>query len=255
MIAPMLNHTTNQMPFHCAKHHEEGSLTSTCCSTASVTSSMTPSLATTGDSPELIFEKCDACPSCPDVCCSGYEEHCVTCSEKILHFKQLHDSGQYNRERHQHHNHPFSFLPSEPTPSPQTQNSPSHKKHSSVNKKNTDLLPITRCQLKRHNNPIHGIWLLCGNDVYDATNYIKYHPGGEKSILRKSGGVIDCTKDMSFHSPRAIKAWKKLKIGYLVPCPSEECISQESNVNGNFIKRSNSEFDFLMDKKDQCVIC
>ena len=93
--------------------------------------------------------------------------------------------------------------------------------------------PITMCQLRRNNNEENGIWILCGKDVYDATEYVKYHPGGAKSILRKSGGIVDCTRDMKFHSPRAINAWKQMKIGVLVPCPGEGLGSDDVSSNKN----------------------
>ena len=105
-------------------------------------------------------------------------------------------------------------------------------------RKKNAYVPITKCQLQRHNNTESGVWLLCGNSVYDATNYIEYHPGGMKSIIRKSGGVVDCTRDMSFHSSGAVKLWKEMKIGYLAPCPSEKISHREPSYQG-----------------EQCVIC
>lgn len=78
----------------------------------------------------------------------------------------------------------------------------------------------TMCQLKRHNKT-ESAWLLVGDTIYDATSYVGRHPGGARSIVRKSGGVVDCTEDMRFHSKKAIKVWKKNKIGKLCRCPCE----------------------------------
>mmetsp|Transcript_69 Transcript_69/g.74 ORF Transcript_69/g.74 Transcript_69/m.74 type:complete len:182 (+) Transcript_69:182-727(+) len=79
----------------------------------------------------------------------------------------------------------------------------------------------TMCQLRRHNH-LESAWLLVGKTIYDATPYISAHPGGVKSIIRKSGGQADCTEDMGFHSKKAIKLWKKNKVGLLCRCPGED---------------------------------
>ena len=47
---------------------------------------------------------------------------------------------------------------------------------------------------------MNSAWLRCGEGIYDATEHIRRYPGGERSILRKSGGDVDCTIDMAFHS-------------------------------------------------------
>ncbi|KAL7497210.1 hypothetical protein ACHAWT_007815 [Skeletonema menzelii] len=78
----------------------------------------------------------------------------------------------------------------------------------------------TMCQLKRHNHA-ESAWILVGDTIYDATPYIRSHPGGTETILRKSGGAADCTEDMRFHSGRARKEWKKFKVGTLVACPRQ----------------------------------
>lgn len=119
-------------------------------------------------------------------------------------------------------------------------------------------IPITKCQLKQHNNAQSGIWLLCGTTVYDATNYIEHHPGGVKSILRKSGGVVDCTKDMGFHSPSAVKLWKKMQIGYLVPCCTSDDTRGDTeasvqNENGHGLLSYGDHHSYQ--SSEQCVIC
>lgn len=92
--------------------------------------------------------------------------------------------------------------------------------------KGNDLTQLyTPCQLRRHNS-IDSVWLKCGNDIYDATLYVQSgdHPGGQRSILRKAGGVKDCTVDMSFHSTKAVRVWKKNYVGKLRPCPGESTL-------------------------------
>lgn len=79
---------------------------------------------------------------------------------------------------------------------------------------------VTPCEMRRHKT-IESAWIRCGNEIYDATDHIKTHPGGEYSILRKAGGEVDCTRDMNFHSTNAVQMMKKCKVGTLVPCPGE----------------------------------
>jgi cytochrome b involved in lipid metabolism len=61
-------------------------------------------------------------------------------------------------------------------------------------------------------------WLVVGDTIYDATFYISRHPGGSESILKKSGGRVDCTVDFDFHSKKAQALWKNHKVGKLRPC-------------------------------------
>lgn len=77
---------------------------------------------------------------------------------------------------------------------------------------------FTRCQVQQHNSP-ESAWLVAGNDIYDATEYISMHPGGTNSILKKAGGVVDCTEDLNFHSKAGRKVWKKYHVGKLATCP------------------------------------
>jgi cytochrome b involved in lipid metabolism len=73
------------------------------------------------------------------------------------------------------------------------------------------------CQVRRHNHA-ESCWLVAGDTIYDATNYVAIHPGGTDSILRKAGGATDCTRDMQFHSKASKQMWKKYKVGQLRPC-------------------------------------
>ena len=150
----------------------------------------------------LIRPDCGACPFCPDVC---QQYDCSSCTSKSKMINEQHVCSSSSSPA------PFRFF-------------------SDSSKSSKQEVFITPCQLKRHNTK-DSAWLLCGDTVYDATNYIKGHPGGEKSILRKSGGASDCTKDMQFHSSRAINMWKKNKIGILKPCPGEHGFKDISDGN------------------------
>eukprot|EP00567_Pseudictyota_dubia_P011388 CAMPEP_0197443238 /NCGR_PEP_ID=MMETSP1175-20131217/9024_1 /TAXON_ID=1003142 /ORGANISM="Triceratium dubium, Strain CCMP147" /LENGTH=203 /DNA_ID=CAMNT_0042973839 /DNA_START=252 /DNA_END=863 /DNA_ORIENTATION=+ len=99
----------------------------------------------------------------------------------------------------------------------------------------------TMCQLRRHNNA-SSAWLLVGDTIYDATPFVSKHPGGAYSILRKSGGQADCSKDMAFHSNHARNIWKKRQVGKLITCPGDQ---------GEMGDQSNSE---ACESSEQCII-
>ena len=60
--------------------------------------------------------------------------------------------------------------------------------------------------------------LVAHGNVYDATLFLADHPVGPLPILRGLGR--DNTEDMQMHSAAAQRAWGKLKIGVLRPCPA-----------------------------------
>lgn len=90
-----------------------------------------------------------------------------------------------------------------------------------VNKENKSCSYYTMCQVRRHNHA-ESAWLVAGDTIYDVTTYMHSHPGGVQSILRKAGGVQDCTKDLLFHSRAGKQAWKKYKVGMLRECKCSE---------------------------------
>ena len=67
-------------------------------------------------------------------------------------------------------------------------------------------------QVKLHNT-CNDCWIICHNNVYDITDFLKQHPIGDKVILKKAG--CDITKDLDFHSKNAMKLLKKYHIGYI----------------------------------------
>jgi len=149
---------------------------------------------------------CDACPFCPDSCSNPACSPCIR-KEDLIRKKQLewkHASSSLP---------PFRLFGSLTTP------------------EDNGEIYVTRCQVRRHNHS-NSAWLRCGNAIYDATEHISRHPGGSRSIIRKAGGDLDCTLDMSFHSGRSVKLWKQCRIGTLRRCPGEKGYSVESHDRG-----------------------
>ena len=138
--------------------------------------------------------ECNACNYCLDTC---NKDSCISCQKKlnIIHNRQKRGDTE------------TSWLMD--ALSNICQNTESQVKD---NKQQTRT--YTMCQLRRHNHA-DSAWILVGDTIYDATPYIKSHPGGTETILRKSGGAYDCTEDLMFHSKRAQKEWRKHKIGTL----------------------------------------
>merc|ERR1712151_244684 len=92
-------------------------------------------------------------------------------------------------------------------------------RHNSLDFRPDGCQYYTMCQIRRHNN-IDSAWLVVGDKIYDATEYIHQHPGGEASILKKAGGACDCAEDFKFHSKRGRKVWDKYFVGKVKPCPA-----------------------------------
>lgn len=126
---------------------------------------------------------CDACPHCRD-CCQN--EDCAECLKKASLDSTVATTG-----------------------------CPPGKCRSPCN------TYYTMCQIRRHNTR-DSCWLVAGATVYDATPILEHHPGGMDSILRKGGGVKDCTVDIQFHSRGGRDAWKRCIIGKVKECGSDE---------------------------------
>ncbi|EAN96281.1 putative cytochrome b5 [Trypanosoma cruzi] len=75
--------------------------------------------------------------------------------------------------------------------------------------------PVFTLDEVRQHNDRSSIWIVAGNSVYDVTHILDTHPGGLNALLRRGGGVKDCTEDFYFHSRAARRTWNSLKIGEL----------------------------------------
>lgn len=107
------------------------------------------------------------------------------------------------------------------SPSTATDSSEADERCSSVPK-------LCMCEVQLHTSRA-SCWLVAGAHVYDVTGILDAHPGGSRSLLRKSGGP-DCTQDMKFHTKTARKMLEKCFIGKLQPC-GDEPERQDSNCS------------------------
>jgi len=84
----------------------------------------------------------------------------------------------------------------------------------------------TRSEIRKHNTEASA-WIVAGDDVYDVTDYVEHHPGGKYSIMRKTGGDVDCTRDLLFHSKSGQKYWKRFLIGKVTKIASKNRLPVE----------------------------
>lgn len=147
---------------------------------------------TVGDSPQNELEECDACPFCNDTC--DDIDTCIACQKKL--------NSMHARSCRRNNDGWLVGALSSMNIMSQEKDQPTM---------------YTMCQLRRHNHA-DSAWILVGDEIYDATPYIKNHPGGTQTILKKAGGAVDCTEDLRFHSKRAQREWKRFRIGTLRRC-------------------------------------
>ncbi|XP_023245884.1 probable sulfite oxidase, mitochondrial isoform X2 [Copidosoma floridanum] len=57
--------------------------------------------------------------------------------------------------------------------------------------KRNDLPTYSLEQVSRHDNPKSGIWVTYKEGVYDISNFVSQHPGGQSKIMMAAGGSID----------------------------------------------------------------
>lgn len=144
---------------------------------------------------------CDACPHCRD-CCDN--DDCDRCERKRL----LEDDARSSS----------SVAVRACPPCPGNADKKPHRVYRYY----------TRCQVRRHNHE-GSCWLIAGDAIYDATPVMKTHPGGPKSLLKRGGGVEDCTVDLQFHSRSGRKVWDKYRIGTLKECCGAAGGGEKSN--------------------------
>lgn len=77
--------------------------------------------------------------------------------------------------------------------------------------------PVFSEEEVRVHNTRRSLWIVSGNSVYDVTEVLTSHPGGEAAMLRRGGGSKDCEADYAFHSRYARREWDARKVGEVTP--------------------------------------
>jgi len=94
---------------------------------------------------------------------------------------------------------------------------------------------FTMAEIAKHNSE-EDAWIVVKDRVYNATEYLDMHPGGEDSITMNAG--MDATEDfVAIHSDKATKMLEKFYIGQLdtSSLPKEEKEEVLVNAAGNML--------------------
>lgn len=73
----------------------------------------------------------------------------------------------------------------------------------------------TRAQVEEYNKD-DNLWIVIDNNVYDVTQFLSEHPGGEEALLEFAGKDGTEAFDEVGHSVEAKELMKKFKIGEIV---------------------------------------
>lgn len=93
---------------------------------------------------------------------------------------------------------------------------------------NTTSKMYSFSEVKKHNNA-DSAWIIVHGHVYDATRFLKDHPGGADSILINAG--TDCTEEFdAIHSDKAKKMLEGYRIGELI---TTGYVSADSSPNNS----------------------
>ncbi|XP_045536871.1 cytochrome b5-like [Papilio machaon] len=76
---------------------------------------------------------------------------------------------------------------------------------------------ISSDEVKKHHDK-RSAWIIIHNDVYDVTNFMSEHPGGEESLLEFAGKDGTTGFEDVGHSQDAREMLVKYKIGTLPAC-------------------------------------
>jgi hypothetical protein len=163
---------------------------------------------------------CDACPACDDVCCLAA---CRGCAEKrarlVARGEMCLLDAQGRRLLIRESSSSGGSGPAGCVPRIGKPRTPSSGAAASGAGASAASACYTLCEIRRHRT-LGSCWLVAKGQVYDATRYLSSHPAGAIAIARKAGGA-DCSEDLEFHSGKAQKLWKHMRIGTVVACPSE----------------------------------
>lgn len=108
---------------------------------------------------------------------------------------------------------------------------PTLKKSISTPFMNTASKMYSMSEVRKHNSS-DSAWIIVHGHIYDATRFLKDHPGGVDSILINAG--TDCTEEFdAIHSDKAKKLLEEFRIGELITTGYTSDSSPNSSVHGS----------------------
>ncbi|OIT33090.1 PREDICTED: nitrate reductase [NADH] 2 [Nicotiana attenuata] len=119
---------------------------------------------------------------------------------------------------------------------------PTLKKSISTPFMNTASKMYSMSEVRKHSSA-DSAWIIVHGHIYDATRFLKDHPGGTDSILINAG--TDCTEEFdAIHSDKAKKLLEDFRIGELITT------GYTSDSPGNSVHGSSSFSSFLAPIKE-----
>ncbi|XP_065170267.1 cytochrome b5-like [Atheta coriaria] len=105
----------------------------------------------------------------------------------------------------------------------------------------------TREEVKRHNSN-DDLWIILDNNVYDLTDFVYKHPGGEEVLLDRAGGDgTDCFDNIG-HSLDAKELRESFKIGEVVDADRRQ--KHEAQFDGEYGRKfsvpKSTMFDYVL---------
>jgi len=77
--------------------------------------------------------------------------------------------------------------------------------------------PITMEEVEKHRSPADGVWFVIDGKVYDATPWLRDHPGGADVLVRAGGKDVSKIFKLTNHSSFAVAESMNFQIGVLAP--------------------------------------
>eukprot|EP00158_Paraphelidium_tribonemae_P000537 Partr_v1_DN22734_c0_g1_i1_m37752 putative Cytochrome b5 len=116
---------------------------------------------------------------------------------------------------------------------------------------------ITTAELEQHNTREKGIWFSIHGEVYNVTEFLDEHPGGEEVLLEQAG--MDATEGFEDvgHSESARSELKQYLIGSMAKSTTAPTVksattatsthtNNSNNINKKDIKKGESTLEMIM---------
>lgn len=98
---------------------------------------------------------------------------------------------------------------------------------------------VTEEEVRRHNTR-SSLWIISGGSVYDVTDILYSHPGGDLALLRRGGSGKDCASDFEFHSRHARSQWEARKVGEVALSPPPTTAADSDDEDGDGLSHSSA---------------
>ena len=96
--------------------------------------------------------------------------------------------------------------------------------------RNSKLPNFRKAEISTHKSAEKGIWVTFGDGVYDITDFVESHPGGEKILLAAGGGLEPFWNMYAVHKNDSVfEILEELRIGNIHPDDKVEVSKKDVN--------------------------